>query len=346
VTYAIHPTDPAERAELLGLWARNLPEAGEARYRWLYESGVASAWLARSDAGAVVGSTGLMTRRLRVFGRDAVAGQAIDLNVDREHRLLGAAIRLQRTVTATADEGRCELVYGLPNPQSAPVLRRCGYRVLGPMDRWARPLRLGAALCRRMRHPRLGRLASLAINPMLRWTGRETSVRLAPGFRVETLARFDRRFDDLWQRASAAIPIAGQRTADYLNWRYADCPSARYEATCLVDAGGVVSAYVVHHVHDGIAYVGDFLFDDAGRFDELLAEFVRRLKRTPVEAVVIPTAGAAPSAERFARLGFKRRPSPWSVLIYAGRHRPLDQWLPLLDPANWHLTLADFDTDF
>ena len=137
----ITPPDlKADRECILALWRRNLPEAAAARFDWLYETGRAASWIVRDENGEAIGSIGLMGRAMKVFDRSQPAGQPIDLNVDRRHRLGGIAVRLQRTVTAEVQQGRLGLIYGFPNAQSEPVLRRVGYRSFARVGRWAKPL--------------------------------------------------------------------------------------------------------------------------------------------------------------------------------------------------------------
>ena len=82
----------SDRDCILDLWRRNLPDASTERYTWLYDEGPARSWLVRSAEGAAVGAIGLMPRRMRFFGQTTPVGQAIDLNVDKEHRALGPAL--------------------------------------------------------------------------------------------------------------------------------------------------------------------------------------------------------------------------------------------------------------
>ena len=184
------------------LWQRNLPGVPAARYDWLYRSGMARGWLLKTSTGNVVGSTGLMQRRLQFFGRARRAGQAVDLNVDREHRFATPALKLQRAVTATARSGESDLIYGFTNSQSTALLRRAGYRPLGELQRWVKPLRLGPKLrSRGQRGPARNAAARLAM-PLVRLASPETYRYRRRSRRVQVIDGFDGRFDDLWATAS------------------------------------------------------------------------------------------------------------------------------------------------
>jgi len=334
-----------DRDNIVDLWKRNLPDASEDRYAWLYQSGRATGWLLRAQGGTVVGATGLMDRTMTVFGHGVRAGQAIDLNVDKDHRSMGPALQLQRAVTDTVQRREYDLIYALPVPQAEPVLRRAGYRVLGEMGRWAKPLccqdYLGGWL-----HRTLPRKAIAAgINSLLHCTSPETYYRRPPGVRVEVTDHFDRRFDDLWRVARDRFPVVSERTSAYLTWRFRRCPEVRHRAFCLLDPSGQLFAYVVYHRHAGTIRMGDFLCADLRQLDMLLGEFLRLMRRQQAKAVFAFYLGPEAACQTLRRFGFWKRPSPRKALIYVDRERFDSKMARLLDKENWYLTQADVDAD-
>jgi len=306
--YTVLPADVERDAEITRqLWRRNLPQVPPERYDWLYRSGAADAWLLRGPAGNVVGSAGLMRRRLKLFGELRSAGQAVDLNVDRDHRFATPALLLQRAVTGAAAGGRVDAVYGFANAKSAALLRRAGYRPLGELQRWVKPLRMGPGLRARYGRGPLRNLgASLALH-VLGWTSPDTyRYRGCPG-RVEVIEQFDERFDALWAAASPRFPIVGERTADYLRWRFTSSPDGPYQVLGLTDGRKSLTAYLVYQRRGGYVCLSDFLAVDAGACRRLLAELLRRARRDGAEAVAALWLGPARMAETLRRFGFRRR---------------------------------------
>ena len=346
MTYTVcEPNGLKDRDCILDLWRRNLPEANLCRYDWLYETGQATGLLLHTPSGQVVGSTGVMRRTFSAFGRILSAGQPIDLNVDRDHRTLGPAMGLSRAVTGAVDRGELSMIYGFPNRQSEAVLRRLGYQVLGDLGRWVRPISCRAVLRHRAWPERLSRLIARGVDPILWLRSPETYRRLPAGFRVESAEDFDLRFDRLWMRAAERLPIVGERTSAYLRWRFLRCPGPRHRVLCLSAADGELLAYLVYDCRECTAYLGDFLFSDAALFEILLAEFLRRMRRQRVEAVVAVYLGNRQVCRTLTRLGFWQRPSDWKTMVYTGP-KGQDRFGGLIqDIENWHLTRADIDTD-
>jgi len=348
--YGISPTDPARaRTEILELWRRNLPTATPDRFDWLYASGRARAWLLRDQGQFAVGSVGLMDRNMDVLGEPLCAGQAIDLNVDAGHRSAGPAVGLQRAVTADADGRGCRLLYAFPNAQSEPVLRRVGYRVLGPVQRWIKPLRPGTLLARHGHDRfvrRAGALLSLPLDLVAHLSLGETTHRRPRGVATEIISDFDTRFDRFWQRVRGSFPICGERTVDYLSWRFRHTAAATPRIVCLVDHEGELLAYLLAIPRDGMVFINDILFDSHRHLGLLLAECFRWARSQGMHAAILVYLGSTRVARTFRRLGLWQRRSPWKALVRADSGRFGRELADVTNPEYWHLTRADIDTEF
>ncbi len=346
MAYTISRTETDDaRGAVLELWQRNLPDTTPDRYAWLYERGPADCWLLSPQPGDVVGSAGIMGRSLSLAGRSVQAGQAIDLNVDREHRTAGPALALQRAVTGAVQAGRFDLLYGFPNAESEAVLARAGYRPLGRLERWVKPLCSEDGIEGWLKSPRLRKATSAVFDLALVARSPETYYQRRGGVRVEISDRFDARFDRLWQRAAGQFGVVGERTSRYLNWRFAQSPLARHRAFCLCAKDRELQAYLVYSRDEAKVFVGDFFFTDLEALDTLLAEFARFARREKARSIATLLLGGERVCRKLARFGFVRRPSTWRTLVYFDPAcEKLDGAL-LSDPQAWFLTRADVDTD-
>jgi hypothetical protein len=346
MSYSICPSDPAEDHEsILDLWQRNLPSASAERYTWLYEAGPATGLLLHAEGAQVIGSSGLMRRQLCAFGERLPAGQAIDLNVDHDHRTIGPALKLQRAVVDAVSRGELGLVYSFPNRQSEAVLRRIGYKVLGEVQRWLKPLSCRIALRRPSWPQLLPKVVAPLVDPLWRLKSRDMFYRRPPGLCVEQPDGFDARFDRLWQKASRQFPILGERTSEYLRWRFARSPEGPFDTLALVDPAGELCGYVIYRRHQDTIIVGDFLFADLDHLKPLLAQFLRLMWRQHADAVVIVCLASAPVRKVLERFGFWQRPSCWKAMIYADPQHAGDRAEQWLEADNWFFTRADMDTD-
>ena len=343
MNYTITAFDAATaRQAILALWQRNLPDASADRYPWLYESGLATGFVLRSNGGEPVGAAGLMRRDFLAFGQPLTAGQAIDLNVDREHRTVGPALGLQRAVVGAVHSGEVRMAYAFPNQLSEPVLRRIGYRPLGDLQRWVKILSCRAVF-RRWGWPTwLSRSVAVLADPLLPQRRPPRQDRLDQELRVAEVESFDDRFDRLCHRAASQFPILGQRGSAYLTWRFSRCPNQHYRALVLAKPDGELAGYTVFGRRKETMYLADLLVAELRHLDCLLAAFLRLARRQGAHTAVTLYLGSPAVCAALRRFGFWQRPSGRKAMVYE-KDRALPQ--SASQPDAWHLTGADIDTD-
>lgn len=170
--------------------------------------------------GRIVAQYAFLPAMAHLDGAIVRCGQGIDSIVHRDYRSglkrEGAFLKVARHHFAHYGvPERSAYDYGFPNRKAL----RVGVHQLG-YDKIASPV---VALARNLfAHPDDAPVGA----------GAERSCAVV---RVE---RFGPEADALWARLEPALRMATRRTSEYLNWRYADCPVARYDAFALVEPGG------------------------------------------------------------------------------------------------------------
>jgi hypothetical protein len=82
-------------------------------------------------------------------------------------------------------------------------------------------------------------------NPLLRLRDfLELSLRRPGATRITEVDRFGPEVDELWERTRGDYPAIFPRDAQFLNWRFVDCPEPRYRRF-VAERGGRVVGYVV-----------------------------------------------------------------------------------------------------
>ncbi|MDZ4684627.1 MAG: hypothetical protein SH850_06010 [Planctomycetaceae bacterium] len=330
------------REPLLALWRRNLPTAAEHRFEWLYASGRARAWTLGENGAALTGAAGLMLRRLSVHGTLVDSGGAIDLNVDQAQRSVGPALTLVRAITDAADADQCPVLFGMPNRAATMVMKRAGYRELGEFSSWTKLLRSERKVRQVLGSLWAAKLAAPVTDLALKFQSREWTSPLPRSVITESPTGFDQRFNRLWEQAAGSFDVIGERTADYLHWRFASCPDLDYRIFTLAErSSGDLLGYVVWW--DDGEQVGHA---DLAAVDEpttllLLAEFSRHARRLRATAISFGCFAPPWFYQLLRASGFHHR---------ANRHPVLCRWLDASTPAGrdssaWYLTKADCDTD-
>ena len=344
--YAVHAADQSVHAsDLVDVWTGSLRTSdGDRRYAWIYRdnpSGPASCWVLRDTAaGGVVGTAAVFPRCLLGMGRTWRAGIAGDFAVRPAHRALGPALMLQRAVIDACQNGNYDLVYGFPNHASWAAQVRAGFRDLGHATDLRKTLRSAPALARR--YGTLAGSAGPLVDAVLRlrerWFARTSSQ-----FRFHETTTFDERFDAFVARIGTKLPLTGERTSRYLNWRFGGAPDGPYRTLVMERAsGGGIAGYLVWCLREREAVIVDLLAEDLEYGVPALAtELLRQLRQVRADAVRARYFGAPRLVDVLRPLGFRARPSGRHVVIYVSPHTAFSD--ALMDRNNWYLLEGDSD---
>jgi hypothetical protein len=261
-----------------------------------------------------------------------------DFAVDRQHRTVLPAIRLQR---AAYEDGRtqAEILYGFPNFRAVGVFERVGYRVLGRMQRYVKVLNY----TRYLRKVRGVAFAAPIAGPIFNVADRLLALRqTGAGSRRGTfrwLTSFDSRFDRLGAHMAGQARIVGFRTADWLAWRYS-AASGTDASIAALEQGPELRAYVVVVRKKRTARIADFGAMTPDDLSTLLGHLPRALRQQGFEAAELYFLGPEWVEATLLRQGFRLRDAERAVVVAAGAAAPD---LPT-DPRQWYLTWADADT--
>ncbi len=348
MSYRVEATDVLDaRDAILPIWADNLPIHGplDEKLRWFYcenPHGRGTGFVLRSPGDlAPIGYAGLGRRTLWYRGEPLRAALFADLAIDRAHRSGLPALALVRAVRQhVLDEH--DVGYGFPNAKAAPVYRRAMYRELGAMARYVRVLRSGAYLSRHMPWPRLASSLGGLADRVRGIVDRAQSLRLRR-HELVWLADVDARFDRLWEEAREHVPIACERTAAFLRWRFLSQPGEHYRVAALIERiSQRVRAYAIVRDAGGAVEIGDLFGASWTTLDILLEQLVPACHALGARALAFRFLGVAEMTELLARHGFSRRAETRPVALAVGSARHGD--VTLSDPGAWYLTDLDEET--
>lgn len=195
-------------------------------------------------------------------------------------------------------------------------------------------------------HLKRGGLRHFAGSALAAARGRASSESALPAaVEIDTVERFDDRFDRLWELARGPYRFVADRRADCLNWRYLDPRGGLSEVRAVID-GDEVSGYAVLKRQDGAAILVD-LFAVPDRLDVVAALIEDAAEQARVGgsselSCVLPLHH--PYRALLLEAGFLDAGGEWTF-----RYRPREdrrEQLAFLgtDPtAAIHVTAGDFD---
>jgi hypothetical protein len=274
------PHDEPAVLELLGSafgdWPREALDGTRSQYfRWKHlESPFGRSLMVVVELnGSIVGFYAYMPWLLHAHGRTVATLRAVDLAIDRDHRMLGISLALRTAMEFSPD---VEFVWGNPNGASARGGRRLGRPEVSGLRSFVRP-------CARL--PRTMLAHATRVRERDRPAPEETSAASALEDRT------------LLERLRVAAELHGERLAtlkhdDYLRWRYGRWSS--YRAVRSDAPGEAGLAIFRHRVH------GRFVLAD-------VCELLLERRETSLERRLLRRVAAAAQADfllcNFSSLG-------------------------------------------
>lgn len=265
--YAVRAADlHDDRDRVLDVWRGIVASQPEAKYEWFYRrhpySSATLLILTHGRDAICVGVAGLGTRKVYVQGVESTAGVLVDLMVLHDHRTLYPALLLQKKMQATA-LGLHGIVYGFPNKNAAPIMRRLAYIKVGDLVRYSKVLRHAPYLERRGIAGWLSKALGAVADRVMPLYFRPCRA-LRTSCRVSWASTVDARFDALWQRARRFDGLIGARDAQFLSWRFLSQPGHQYRVFVVSAQGSAeITAYAICEDKGNSLHVRDFLVDPA-----------------------------------------------------------------------------------
>jgi hypothetical protein len=347
--YTVHRVDvKADRERILAVWERIHGETLEPKFDWIYRdnpAGSASVWLLHEEASHQdVGTAAIFPRTFHMQGRNVRAGIAGDLAVHEAHRHAGPAVLLKRAVAQGAWESGFRFLYGFPNAQAEPVMKRVGYRRLGGRARYVKILRSGSYLA--SSRASFARRAGVAADLLVEANDRLVMAMTGGSYTAAHTESVDERFDVLWaELARGDAPIMGARDARYLRWRYAARGASRHGIFTLCERrSGALRGYLIHSARGSGIVIRDVLAPAPSVRAALLATFSMwaRAHGALALSLVALRSAALERRLRLRRHGFFLRPDRHHIFTLIPPH-PQPEEPSLGNADSWYLLQADDD---
>ncbi|HEX4936076.1 MAG TPA: GNAT family N-acetyltransferase [Gemmatimonadaceae bacterium] len=266
--------------------------------------------IAQDAPGAVVGTLGLLPRRLEsASGREVEAVEFVDLFVAPQARRSGIGSRLWQYGTDLVSEPK----YAFPNAVSEHIGLRTGWRRFSSLEPWYFPAPLA-----RGRDTSAGR----TLDALVRWVANAYTRLFVP----VTSAQYSLRMLDDGERFSDCPAIGHyRRRAGFLNWRFTENPRRRYLAMEVRRDDGACVGHAVLGVDRRLATLFDFAAPECER--DVLGLLLAACRERGVRRLRARGARLG-----LWHLGFIRIPTRRNVVS----HGPLPETLPLwLRDCDW-----------
>jgi hypothetical protein len=334
------------RNDIVPLLQRNLKIASPQRYAWNYEQcpyGSAHCWLVKDEqSNFFIGSATLFPRKILVKDKPLHAGIAGDFSVDKKFRVFSPALKLQKEIKEKIQETEFKFIYGIPNEQSKTLFLKIGYKKIGRVQYFIKPLKSKDALYQYL-HPYLRLpILSKTIDFFIKIFAKENRYKKTWTYSIEMPEFFDDRFDILWKKASKQFTIISERTSTFLNWRYIQSTTQDYKIFCLINEKKEILGYIVYYIENNMCSIMDLLVEHRGKIlDSLLAEFLRYIRKKEVGSISTCYLGDRLLERKLREFHFLPvNKVTMDLIIYSPNP---SEYTYLLNKKNWYFFAGDND---
>jgi hypothetical protein len=286
----------------------------------------------------VIGMVSLSPRQFWVDGEACTFAMPCDFVVRRDYRFALPALVLQRRAQALALE-QFSGTYSLPGVRAAPIFKRLGGLEEITRIRWVRVFDHSDVLQAHVGRPAAGVLGGL-LDAFARCHDALRFGRGSRRWRTAWVESFDERFDTLWRQSDRRGLAIGDRSGQFLSWRFAKVLAPGRRTLVVVRDGATeISAYVIGVVRAQTFHIDD-LFADLGdpRLGEVLHAALAELRHSGVARVSMRLVAPRRLTRALAQVGFRQREADIAFINASPATRSRTA------ACEFYLTSADEDT--
>jgi hypothetical protein len=258
---------------------------------------------------------------------------------------MGPAIVLQRSVVAALNQGPLVFLYGFPNRNAEAVLKRVGYRSLGPRTRLVRIMKTAPQLRKRRLPEFWVQLLSPILDGALKLFSPENWRAPGTGWVCREVADFDERFDRLWDEIKTRFVVAGERTSEVLRWKFLQDPDDVHHIFAVFNRSNFrLCGYIVYREQDRSVDIRDIAFvEEHSVFSILMGGFLKHIRSSAAESVVIHFLKDDALIQKMRRFGFLEGESAYSIYLYC-TEQTWEELNAEKHSGSWFLMQSDEDT--
>lgn len=321
---------------LLPLWEDALPDLDEKKIAWAYEAnpyGKANLYLCQdSQNQQFFGSGVVLPRNYYCNGREIKGGVPVDFAMRKDYRILGPALKLQKTITASEN---FEILICFPNQKAKSIFSRVGYRPLGNFTRFTKVFK-SAPILKKRYNSSIYTLAAPIIDLFLKCKSLRIGKGQIQNYHLDFT--FSEKIENLWEKAKDQFDFIGSRNVSYLLWRFSQNPYKSYKIFVVEDPASLQPVgYIIYFMKENIAHIGDFLYKGSiSNMRDMFEMFISYCKKKKINAITLKMLNNEKCTQCFDQLGFIKEQTEYQVTCF--------QKSNIFD-TNQNIFLTEGDTD-
>ncbi len=246
--FRIRPAKSDDGSSIVALFNEIFPEKRRlSHWQWKYLENPINTpcMLVVEKDDNIIGHQAIVPFWMNLGGNRVLGGKTADRMVHPDYRKHGIGASLLKELMLTATSSGFELVFNIPNQQSYPSMAKHFGHFEGQWPHRVRVLNPRAIIERRTGSPLIAALADKPAHLVLNlWRG-GGRLKSPKDVNIKEIDRFDRSFDDLWQKVKSRFLVSIWKDSAYLNWRYIACPDRKYTVITAESPAGLLGFMVL-----------------------------------------------------------------------------------------------------
>jgi len=317
------------------------PAYTQQRFNWCYDEnpfGAARSWLLlENDGETFIGVATAFPRQMYV-GQRKLSGWVLgDFCLRSQYRALGPALILQKRCLQDLRKNSTGPIYDFPSSTMTAIYSRLKYNPLGRMVRLVKVLKADNMIQKYMRIPILSKGLGLILNSLIEYNEKWNANKNPKLYFEEGKVLCGQEFSELANKVKGIHGICINRTAEYLNWKYAKNPLGSFEIL-KAKQGEELVGYLVTSVSADEGSIVDALginFPDVVK--PLIFQQIKKFLRQAVSTISFPIFEGTGWFDEIKKLGFyEREPGPFYGIfegcenaIFDGTSGEFESWFIL-----------------
>jgi len=320
------------------------------RFDWIYKDnpfGRARAWIIWDDKKNIpVGFTGVFPRPVYVHGKQMIVWNCGDFSIEKKYRTLGIALKLRKAAKTAVNNNEVPFLYAHPNKRMELIHLRSGHKKIANMKRYALPIRANRVVKGYVKSAGLARILSKPINLVLSMKYRFSTF-LGLSGELHNHIVVSEKHQHVFERMVQEFPIVGDRSLEYLKWKFGTNPNRSYMQFDMHYKNNLVGTIFFTQKGDAV-HIIDLLIDDFDRFaGQLFRMFINTVRPAFGRKIVsfsFTLQEFNPFIPILEHLGFKYRDDATSgVIAYVNEENNPELAMDIYNGKNWFMTVGDRD---
>ncbi len=297
------------------------------------------------DNNEVVGVQGYLAGRIKCGSKVLLSAQNIDMAVLARYRSGGTFLTMHEKAMEKGPRKKAALCYGFPNETAYRLASCLEYTGVCPIFNLTKVLNPVPYIQQKIGKRLPIQSAGIIGKRVMAWLYKRRLALYPDSTTLVEVERFDRGFDEFWDREADHYPIAVIRDSAYLNWRYVDCPSA-YKIFCVEKDHSVKGFIVLKYLKDkGVkrGKIVDILVEWGHNAvaEQLLDQGMSYFADQNVDVVSTWVFDHWPIFAAFIKKGFSKRKAPHYLVVNAKAVDIPGEYF--FDSSRWYVTMGDSD---